>query len=154
MRALICPISTQRTDEHTARLTALLMALMVASAALTGSSLVMAAVAADFVVRAFTGWRHSPASWLAARILRRLGVAERPIDRAPKIFAARVGLSFALASAGLWIIAPLAGLIAALVLLGFAVLEAVLNICAGCYVYTYLVAPRFLRAPRAPEEHP
>lgn len=40
---------------------------------------------------------------------------------------------------------PTTSLVVALALLGFALLEALLNICIGCLVYTYVILPLFTR---------
>ena len=67
------------------------------------------------------------------------------IDKAPKIFAARVGFLFALASALLFFISLSASLVVALTLMCFALLESVFNLCVGCLVYTFIVFPLFHR---------
>lgn len=143
IRALICPISPLRMGETTARLTSLLAATLIGLYALTGAGVIMLALAIDYGVRAGTRWRYSPLSWLAGRLARLLRLPDRPIDRAPKLFAARVGLLFALASALLALLHAPSALVVACTLMGFALLEAVLNICVGCLVYTYVMLPLF-----------
>ncbi|MCA1596959.1 MAG: DUF4395 domain-containing protein [Chloroflexi bacterium] len=99
--------------------------------------------AVDYYIRAFTALPASPASWLAAQLAQQLHLPARPIDKAPKIFAARVGFVCSLTSISLYPRYRTRSRVVALVLLSFALLESVLNICAGCLVYTYLVFPRF-----------
>jgi hypothetical protein len=144
-KALLCPISPLRVGETTARLTGLLAAALIGIYALTGAGAIMLALAIDYGIRAGTRWRHSPLSWLAARLVRMLRLPDRPIDKAPKLFAARVGLLFALASGLLTLLDPPSALVVALALLGFALLESVLNICVGCLVYTYVMLPLFTK---------
>jgi len=144
-KSLLCPISPLRVGETTARLTGLLAAALIALYALTGAGAIMLALAIDYGVRAGTRWRHSPLSWLAARLVRALRLPDHPIDKAPKLFAARVGLLLALTSGVLTLLHPPSGLVVGLVLLGFALLESLLNICVGCLVYTYVMLPLFTR---------
>jgi len=144
-KALLCPISPLRVGETTARLTGLLAAALIGMYAVTGAGVIMLALAIDYGIRAGTRWRHSPLSWLAARLVHMLRLPDRPIDKAPKLFAARVGLLFALTSAILALLHPPSALIVALALLGFALLESVLNICVGCLVYTYVMLPQFTK---------
>ena len=140
-KSLLCPISPLRVGETTARLTGLLAAALIGVFALTGAGAIMLALAIDYGVRAGSRWQHSPLSWLAVRLVRALRLPNRPIDKAPKMFAARVGLLFALANSMLVLLDPPTSLVVALVLLGFALLEALLNICVGCLVYTYVLLP-------------
>ena len=142
-KSLLCPISPLRVGETTARLTGLLAAALIGVFALTGAGAIMLALAIDYGVRAGSRWQHSPLSWLASRLVRALRLPNRPIDKAPKMFAARVGLLFALVSSMLVLLDPPTSLVVALVLLGFALLEALLNICVGCLVYTYVLLPLF-----------
>ena len=144
-KSILCPISPLRVGETTARLTGLLAAVLIGMYALTGAGAIMLALALDYGVRAQTRWRHSPLSWLAARLVRALRLTDRPIDKAPKMFAARVGLLFALASGILTLVHPPSGLVVALALLGFALLESLLNICVGCLVYTHVILPLFTK---------
>ncbi len=80
------------------------------------------------------------AYWLA-RILR---LREKPIDKAPKIFAARMGFVMALAICLLYMAGLLtASKVVAGVLVFFAGLEFAIAFCAGCTIYTLFVLPFF-----------
>lgn len=140
---LVCPISPLRVNENVVRLTASGIALLVALYLYTGSLYLILALLLDFSLRAFTTLKYSPLSWLATQIAQRLALPEVKIDKAPKIFAARVGFLFSVAILLLFFIHPLSSLVVSVVLLGFALLEAVFNICAGCLVYSYVVFPFF-----------
>jgi hypothetical protein len=101
-----------------------------------------ALVALDFYIRAFTKLPYSPISWLAMHFVKRMGTHPIWIDKAPKIFAARVGLLLALiAMAAAFLGWSLTSYIAGSTLVIFAFLECGLNFCAGCWVYTYVVYP-------------
>jgi hypothetical protein len=142
-KTLLCPISPLRVGESTARLTGLLVAGLIMLYVLTGAGVIMLVLAIDYGVRASTRWPSSPLGWLAARLVRAFHLPNRAIDKAPKLFAARVGLLFALASGILALAHQPGGLIVAVALLGFALLESLLNICVGCLVYTYVMFPLF-----------
>ena len=145
MKSLICPVSPLRVNENTARITGFIMATAIGLYAVTGSIVFVIAIALDYAIRAFTGMKYSPASWLAAQLVRFMKLPEITIDKAPKIFAARVGFLFALASALLFLVSPIASLVVALALMACAVLESLFNLCVGCLVYTFIVFPIFYR---------
>ena len=52
------------------------------------------ALAGDYAVRVFTS-QLNPIGWLGRQLTRRLGMKPKPMDKAPKIFAVRVGFIFA-----------------------------------------------------------
>ena len=141
MKSLICPISTERIDETVVRITAFITAAMIALYATTGIVYFILLVAADYVVRVFTPLKYSPISWLACQIARRLDLPKEEIDKAPKIFAARVGFLFALTAVVLYFVHPTSSVIVGLALMGFNLLDALFGFCVGCITYTYIVYP-------------
>lgn len=141
MKTLICPLSTQRISRHVVRLTGLMMATMIALYLLTGNIAFIGAIMIDYSFRAFTTLPYSPFSWVAMQIVRQTDWSPKQIDKAPKIFAARVGWLFAVGTAVLYFIYPPASLIVGAALMTFALLESVLDFCVGCVVYTYIVLP-------------
>jgi Domain of unknown function (DUF4395) len=142
-KSLLCPISPLRVGETTARVTGGLAAALIGVYVLTGAGAIPLALAIDYGLRASIRWQHSPLSWLAAHLVRGLRLPDRPIDRAPKLFAARIGMLLLLASSILALVHPPSGLVIGLVLMGFALLEFVLNICVGCLIYRYVMLPLF-----------
>jgi hypothetical protein len=139
---IICPVSPERVDENRVRVTALEVVLIMGIFFMTGSALVPALLALDFFVRAFTKLSYSPLSYLAHRFVKLIGATEIPIDKAPKVFAARIGFILTAVST----IGALLGLtslayISASTLVFFAFLECGLNFCMGCWLYTYVVYP-------------
>lgn len=141
MKTLICPISNQTINRRVVRLTGLMMASMIALYLLTGNITFIIVIVIDYFIRAFTNLSASPFSWLASQIAGWFGGSPHRIDKAPKIFAARVGWLFAFATAVLYFINPTASVIVGTTLMGFALLESVFDLCVGCLVYTYLVFP-------------
>ena len=142
MKSIICPISTESVDNTVVRLTGLTMSIgLISFFLLIPSKILIGFIALDYLIRGLPHFKSSPVSWVLRHLARGLEIQGKKIDKAPKLFAARVGFLFSFASFILaWISMPLSGCIA-LVLLVFTILEAVLDICVGCLVYNYLVFP-------------
>jgi hypothetical protein len=142
LNQLICPVSPERVDENRVRVTALGVVILTGAYFITGNAIFPAVLAVDFFIRASTRLPYSPISWLAHLFVKAMGTRPVLIDKAPKVFAARVGLllSFAIL-AGAMLGLPLLAYIAGSTLVVFAFLECGLNFCAGCWVYTYVVYP-------------
>lgn len=141
-KQMICPISTERVDENRVRATAFGVIVTMGAFFLTGNVLFPAFLASDFFIRAFTRLKYSPLSWLGHLFVVAIGTKPLFIDKAPKVFAARIGfllttITTIAALAGM----PLLAAVVGLTLVGFAFLECGLNFCAGCWVYTYVVYP-------------
>lgn len=141
VKNLICPISPHRAKRGVVRTTATLIALLVILYAFTGSLWIIALLAVDFFIRGCTSLSHSPLSWLADQLVTRLHLSTQRVDKAPKIFAARVGLLFSLTILLVAPFQPIVALVVAGVLLTCALLEAILEFCVGCVVYTHIVLP-------------
>ncbi len=143
MRSIICPISPLRVNENVVRVTALLIAVLVALSIFTSSPYIMLFLITDFYIRAFTSMKFSPLSWVATQFNRALRLPTVMTDKAKKIFSARVGFLFTVAILILLYVHPVSSVILSIILIGFALLESVFNICVGCLVYTYFVFPYF-----------
>jgi len=139
---LICPVSSERVDENRVRVTALGVIFMMGAYFWTGMVIFPAILALDFYIRAFTRLPYSPISFLAYLFVKRMGTQALWIDKAPKIFAARIGLLLTLITTAAAILGwSLTAYLAGSTLVVFAFLECGLNFCAGCWVYTYVVFP-------------
>jgi hypothetical protein len=72
-------------------------------------------------------------------IVRTLSIKNKPIDQAPKVFAARLGFSMCLfLTLAALLSLTVAGVVIASIMVLFSFLESALAFCAGCYVYTFL----------------
>jgi len=142
IKELICPVSPDRLDENRVRVTALGVVIIMGGFFITGIWLFPALLVVDFCIRAFTRLPYSPLSWMAEVVVKLIGAQRVQIDKAPKVFAARIGfiLSF-LTTMGALLDWSLLAFITGSVLGLFAFLECGLNFCMGCRVYTYLVYP-------------
>ena len=142
MKQLICPISKERINEQITRLNAFLGILLIVLGFVFNLPLLFVFLLIDFFIRAFTSISFSPVSYLSYRIVSCLQLREKKIDKAPKIFAARLGFAFVLATV-LFIFFEMntVALITAGIFVFFAALEFALTVCVGCILYTYVVLP-------------
>jgi len=65
-----------------------------------------------------------------------------PMDKAPKVFAWRVGFLMAAATAVVLPFSIVASRYIALALAAFNILDGICNFCVGCIIYTYFILPR------------
>jgi hypothetical protein len=142
LKQLVCPVSEEKIDERVTRLNALLVILIVIAGFLFNSMIFPVLLTADFFIRGFTRLRFSPLSYLSNKMTNVLQLDKKITDKAPKIFAARIGFVFSLSISVLLLLNfSTAALITGGVLVFFASLEMALAICMGCIMYTYLVLP-------------
>ena len=148
MKNLICPISDLRVNEYVTRISALLAIVVIVLAFVLNSVFLFAFLMADFFIRAFTEIKFSPISFVSHNVSNALSLSVKMIDKAPKIFAARLGFLMTTVIAGLFFLnMPIASIIVAGLLIFFAALEFVFAICVGCMIYTYLVLPFYKKQP-------
>src|ERR1700739_3613460 len=98
---ITCPVSAVKVNENIARVVAFFTILVVITGTYFKLPILIALLAIDFFLRAFTNGKYSPLKYLARRSSDYLGLDEKPTDAAPKKFAAGIGLFFSLAIAGL-----------------------------------------------------
>ena len=139
VQSATCPVSAERVNENVVRTIAAAVIVLSGISLLLHNYVLLVFLAADFALRAFTPGNWSLLRMLAVQLVRRFRLAVRPVDAAPKRFAAGVGFVFALAAAAAvffgWNIAAYA-IIGILTLC--ALLEAVFAFCVGCVVYSWL----------------
>lgn len=142
MNDLSCPVSADRVDENATRIVAAIVIVITVTALYFGFYWLSLLLAADFGLRAFTLGNYSLLKNVAKFAVTQLTLTPKPVDAAPKKFAAGVGLAFALAIS----IAQFFGFTYTAygigsILLFCAILESAFAYCVGCVVYTYLVLP-------------
>ncbi len=135
---LNCPVDFIPINENKARITAALVMVLMIIYLFTNWWPIMAFLLYDFSLRASKSPHLSLLGRISNIIIHLLNIPNKPVDRAPKRFAAGVGFVITLS------IAVLIGFelfsivnILACVLIFFAFLESALGICAGCYIYTH-----------------
>ena len=144
MKQLICPISNEYVNEHVTRINALQAILLVSFAFLFNSVIFLIFLTADFYTRAFTNAKFSPISYLSNQMVNALNLNKKEIDKAPKIFAARMGFIMSLAITLLMLLElNTAAYVVGGILIFFASFEFALAVCMGCIIYTYLILPFF-----------
>lgn len=136
-------------NEVAARLVAGGVAVVAATAVVTGWHWLAVPLAYGFIARALNGPRFSPWALLVTRVLvPRLGLPERPVPGPPKRFAQAIGAALTSLAAAVWLVAGsnvvTAGLLAAVV--AAATLEAAFALCVGCRLFAALVGLGWLPA--------
>ena len=139
---ITCPVSSDRINENAARTASFLIISSALIGLYTHNPVVLALLAIDFALRAFTSGYYSPIKLGSKQLVTRLGIKNKPVDAAPKRFAAGLGMVFCLIIgafqvSGLYSVANITGSI----LLFCAFLEGALGICLGCIVYSFLILP-------------
>lgn len=142
MKNLVCPISDQRVNAQVTRLNAMFTIEIVVLAFAMNSVLLFIFLMADFFIRAFTEIKFSPINFASHYMSHALNLPIRMIDKAPKVFAARLGFLMTTVISGLFIFSfKIASVVVAGILIFFASLEFLFAVCVGCMIYTYLVLP-------------
>jgi hypothetical protein len=144
MKNLVCPISDQRVNEQVTRFNAFFAIAIITTAFVLNSIFLFVFLMADFFIRGFTELKFSPISYASHYLSNALSLPIKMIDKAPKIFAARLGFIMTFVIAVLFFLElTTASMIVAGMLVFFASLEFFFAICVGCMIYTYLVLPFF-----------
>lgn len=134
-----CPVENVTVNESKVRIIAFMVLLLAVAFLVTNSWLVIALLLFDFILRAFNYNSYSALGIISGVIVKQFKFKNKPVDRAPKRFAAIVGVVFST----LILVALIADLltiskIITVVLIVFAALESFVGFCAGCYVYSLL----------------
>ena len=103
MKQLICPISKDRVNEQITRINASLGILLIVFGFAFNLPLLFIFLLIDFFIRAFTKITFSPISYISHSIANTLNLKEKRIDKAPKIFAARLGFLMILSTTLLYL---------------------------------------------------
>jgi hypothetical protein len=142
MKNLVCPISDQRVNEQVTRFNAMFAIGIILLAFIMNSAVLLVFLMADFFIRAFTEIKFSPLNFASHYLSNTLSLPVKLIDKAPKIFAARLGFLMTAVISGLFIFdLKLASIVISGMLIFFASLEFLFAICVGCLIYTYLILP-------------
>jgi hypothetical protein len=142
MKHLVCPVSEEKINEKVTRINALLTVILVVAGFALNSILFFIFLLADFYIRAFTQLKFSPISFVSSKLANALNLDKKPIGKAQKVFAARLGFVMTLVIAALFFLNyTTAAIVVGGVLVFFATLEFALAVCVGCMIYTYLVLP-------------
>lgn len=133
-----------QTNESKIRLIALFTFIIALIYLLTTSIVLPIFLLADFGLRAFNLGQLSPLSFIADKLVTAFNLPIKFIYLPPKRFAARIGFLFSVTIVALQILG-ISTIAITSVLAFFAFLESFLSICAGCYVYDFLIRLKVLR---------
>ncbi|WP_345213682.1 DUF4395 domain-containing protein [Mucilaginibacter gynuensis] len=133
-----CPVDHVKVNENKIRVVALLVLLCALAYLGTGMQIIPVLLTIDFLLRSTGLEKYSVLASLAGIIANAANLKVKPVDRAPKRFAAWVGFVFMAAVClvdilGMHTTAP----VLATIVCVFAALESFVAFCAGCYVYHY-----------------
>lgn len=132
-----CPVDFVTINENKVRVIAFFVLTLAIVYLFTNTWLIMAFLVLDFTLRVFNLGRFSLLAFLSDAVIKQVKIKAKPVDRAPKRFAAMVGLIFTtgiLVSYFLHFLMLANGL--TVVMCCFAALESFVGFCAGCYVYS------------------
>jgi hypothetical protein len=141
-----CPVDFITVNENRVRLTALWVLLLVIASFLINALPIFIFLTIDFFLRAFNFGKFSPLNILSGAVVKQFKIPNKPIDQAPKRFAAGIGFVLSVLVAILLLTGfTKASFILAIVFASFAFLESFLSFCAGCYVYTILLRLKIIK---------
>ncbi len=134
-----CPVSGVKVNETVVRLIAFFVVVIATLAGFYQIPILNFFLALDFSLRAFGSGRYSLLKYLALFLSRSLQLKNKPVDAAPKKFAAGLGFVFSLVAGILQVFQfQLAANIVIAILVFCALLEGLLALCIGCIVYGWL----------------
>jgi hypothetical protein len=134
-----CPVDFVLINENKARLTAFFVLVLGTVFLVTGLWLIIAFLILDFLLRVNNRGKYSLLAIFSDVAISQLKIKNKPTDRAPKRFAAGVGLLFTTCMLIVTLLhLTILTIIITAVLLFFAFLESFVGFCAGCYAYSLL----------------
>jgi hypothetical protein len=132
-----CPVDLIPVNENKVRLIALQVCVSSSIYMLTGFWPILILLLVDFTTRSFDLQKLSLLGKNATLLIRVFSIGNKPVDQAPKRFAARVGLTLVTLTLLLNFTYPDTARILAATLVIFSFLESGFGFCAGCLVYAY-----------------
>lgn len=137
-----CPVSVDKVDENVTRTAANVMVVFLVPAVLLNLYLPVLLIGFDFGLRAFTDGKYSFIRAISKFIVRKFKLNKKPIDAAPKKFAAGLGMVFSiLIGISLYIESFTFAYLFGAILAVCALLEGIFVFCVGCHVYSWIIAP-------------
>ena len=135
----ICPISTNKIDEHIARLNATFTVLLLAAFIISSNLLIAIFLFIDFTLRGTENSKYSILSIFSKFIINLLGLKKKPVNSGPKVFAARIGIVFSfLVVLFSTLNIQVAALAFASVFGICAFLESAFGFCVACRIYPFV----------------
>jgi len=134
-----CPINSETVNNRVVRFVAGFVVVVAGVLLITPHWWLFYLLAGDFLLRALGYRKYSPLALLGRSLASALELEPQPVNAAPKQFAAKIGVGFALIAGTLALLGlGLATRVVAGGLLGAASLEAFFGYCVGCKIYALL----------------
>lgn len=135
-----CPTDFITINENQVRLTAAGIFILALLYLFTGYWPIILFLLIDFTLRALNKGKLSPLNLLSGLLVKTFNIKFKPTDRAPKRFAALLGLVItAIALLLVYIKASDIAFPLIIALAFFSFLESVFSFCTGCYIYSILL---------------
>jgi len=144
MKNISCPVSNEKVSEHLPRIIAFYNIVLMVVFIIHPNAIVLAFVGIEFLLRGF-GYQHfSIIRALSIKTGDFLQIKSKEVDKAPKLFAARLGGIMFIAALVLYLLGLTTSSMAIVTMVAvLATLECAFSFCVGCYIYTYLVLPAY-----------
>lgn len=132
----ICPISNKKTDENVARFNALYTTVLLLLFLTSDNIIPIVFLLFDFSLRGFELAKYSPLAFLSRQSSSALNLKSKIINAGPKLFAARIGILFSLATLIFYAFGLNSAAIVTASVFGIcAFLEASIGFCVACQIY-------------------
>jgi len=144
---ITCPVSAERVDNNVTRIIAAFVLILALAGLVLQNYFIYLFLLYDFSTRTFFNGKGSLLKLLGKQTVKAFNIKPKPINAAPRKFAAGLGLIFSL-SIGILIFLELIipSFVVGGILVICAFMESVLGFCLGCYVYSYTILP-FIKNP-------
>lgn len=130
-----CPVNFVSVNGNIVRIIALQVFMISALYVITSWAPLIIFLLADFFARGFGFYKFSILAHVSTWMVRLLHLRNKPIDQAPKLFAARLGIVLSLLILIFHSGFPVIAMSFAVLFSLFSFLESALGFCAGCYLY-------------------
>jgi hypothetical protein len=146
MKNIVCPVSGEKIPENLPRVTALFVVSLFGTFLITGYLPVILFLTYDFFVRGFNYSKYSLIHLAAKNVLRIAGKGSKLIDKAPKLFAARLGFVMCILITVFSILnIEIASNTLVILILFLSFLESFFGVCVGCILFSWIVLPIYQR---------
>ncbi|SFP30032.1 DUF4395 domain-containing protein [Hydrogenimonas thermophila] len=137
---MVCPISFERIDTHTLRLSGIFLFLFTLLFVSENSIIWLLPVVLELAIRAIFSAKYAPMFILSKMVINILKIAPQLEDAAPKRFAVRIGFLMAVLILlfSLFGVDKIATFISIILLLCIG-LEVIFKFCVGCVMYGFLI---------------
>lgn len=146
MNNILCPVSDEKVNEKLVRFTAFLAFVISLIFIVNPHFFLVLFLAFDFYMRGFGVSRISILALTGQGLKDYIPFRSKTIDKAPKIFAARLGFVLSLIAMIFSLLELNVAAQATISILAFfAFLEWAMGFCMGCYIYSWIIIPYFTR---------